>query len=89
MDIRIPFIAILALTSQLALAEGSTATGGDAVPATPRAEAVQAVEKAASEKQIKALANDVSPSLQSKLDALMSLDTEPVELPHQEVASVN
>ena len=51
--------------------------------------APQALEQTATDSQVKSLEHDLGPSLQSKLDALMSseLDTQPVS--SQAIASVN
>ncbi|MGB1141388.1 MAG: hypothetical protein ACPG1A_10845 [Halioglobus sp.] len=90
MKLRNTLIITLALTGQLAFADGSKeATTPAAATAGQPAAVQQPVEQAATAKQIKALETDVSPSLQSKLDALMSFDAVPGETSRQEVASAH
>jgi len=91
MTLKNTLIVTLALSSHLAFADGAAeaTTPETAATAVQPAAAQQPVEQAATARQIKALETDVSPSLQSKLDALMSLDAVPGEASGQEVASAH
>ena len=91
MKLKYAVIATLAFTGHLAWAEGTTGAAAEVGNSATAEHAAMSspVEKTATEKQIKALETDVSPSLQSKLDALMSFDAGPVDPQLQEVASAH
>jgi hypothetical protein len=87
MKLRYAIITTLALSGHTAWAEDTAEANAGA--AVQPAVAEKPAEKAVTDKQIEALETDVSPSLQSKLDALMSFDVGPVEASRQEVASAH
>ena len=89
MKLRNVIIATLAFSGHLAGAEGSAEAEAQPRAAVEQSAVEQPAEKAATEKQIKTLETDVTPSLQSKLDALMSFDAGPLETSRQEVASAH
>ena len=89
MKTRLSVIAVLTLSSQLAFADPATEAADSASQANDNT--TQQVEATASDSQIKALERDLTPSLQSKLDALMDFDAQPAPYPRskQEVASAH
>lgn len=90
MKLRYAIIATLTLSGPMAWADQAVETTAGTAPAAAQpAAADKPAEKVVTDKQIKALETDVSPSLQSKLDALMSFDVGPVETSRQEVASAH
>ena len=89
MKMKYAVIATLAFSGHLAWADAATDAEAQPAAAMEPAAVQQPAEKAATEKQIKTLETDVSPSLQSKLDALMSFDAGPLETSRQEVASAH
>lgn len=91
MKLRYILIATLIFSGSTAWAGDTAEASAGAAPtaATQPVAAEQPAEKAVTDQQIEALETDVSPSLQSKLDALMSVDVGPVETSRQEVASAH
>ena len=89
MKIKLSVIAALTLSSQLVIAEDTAPAAADVTSSPATIEVTRPADKAASESQIKALKTSVTPSLQSKLEKLMSFEPEPASATGQAVASAN
>ncbi len=94
MIIRASVLAVLTMTSHLALAESAAEIhakfGSSDVAAQIAAESERSISPAAAtDSQIKSLERDLRPSLQSKLDALMDFEMESRESAREAIASVD
>ncbi len=88
MKIKLSVIAVLTLSSQLALAD-DPAQEPAAAQDTVNTATVQPVEEQASSSQVKSLQRDLTPSLQSKLDDQMVFEFVPQVHDRDEVASIH
>lgn len=92
MKISASVLAVLTLTSQLALAETPAETdtqSGDPAVTTADDANIAEASTAATDSQIKSLESDLRPSLQSKLDSQMHFELESRGRPLRAIASVN
>jgi len=94
MKTTISVLAVLALSSQLALADAAQepeTTSGEAAASTNAGMEVVAVraKAVATDQQIKTLDHDLGQSLQDKLDARMNFDLQSGQKDRDAIASVN